>query len=246
MMFRDTQMQAILVGISLASAFCWWLLVVAMPMDGAAICGVDGIGSTIPAWNMGRMFSLGAMWGVMTPAMMLPAATISILLVSWERRGDRMVYAIATSFAGGYLLIVLSCSTVAALAQWMLESTGVMISSTTIADPLLSGLLLLAAGFYQLSPLKRPAAPLCGTSSRGNARDHAAMNKGFMHGCSRFGCCTGMICLQFAGGAMNIGWMVFLAAWMTAEAVLPWKRHVAVLAGTALLVAGGLCLEGRF
>jgi predicted metal-binding membrane protein len=243
MMFRDAQMQMILFGIVLASALCWWLLVVTMPAEGAIVCGINGIGSSITAWSAGRIFGLLAMWGIMAPAMMLPAAAVAILQVSWEQRGDRSAYAAAMSFAGGYLLIVLASGIIAALVQWVLESIGAVISSTTMANPLLSGLLFLAAGFYQLSPLKRVPAPLCRASASGNTGDHAAINRGLRHGRSCFGCCAGMVCLQFAGGAMNIGWMAFLAAWMTAQAVLPWKRHVAVLAGTVLLVNGGLCLE---
>ncbi len=245
LIFRDVQMQTILLGIAVTSAVCWWLLVVAMPADGAAICGANGVGSTVSAWSMARMLSLCAMWSIMAPAMMLPAATLAILLASWERRGNRMVYAIATSFAAGYLLIALPGSVLAALVQWVLESTGIVISTTAMADPLLSGLVLVAAGLHQVSLLRSAVPQLCSISSCGNIDGHAAMNKGFEHGRSRFGCCIGMICLQFAGGAMNIGWMAFLAAWMTADALLPWKRPVGLLAGTVLLVTGGLCLGSR-
>ncbi|MGV1792695.1 copper chaperone [Rhizobium sp. A37_96] len=241
-MFRDARMQAILLGIALASTLCWGLLATTMPMEGTLICDSNGIASTIPAWSAGRASGLLAMWGIMTPAMMLPGAAFAIMQAAWEHRGDRKVYATATCFAAGYLLIVLTGGLLAALAQWALESTGTVIGWTTMADPLPSGLLLVAAGLHQLSPLRRTSKPLCGILAGGDDGDPVAIVKGLRHGRSRFGCCAGMICLQFAGGAMNLGWMAFLTVWMSAEAVLPWKKHVAVLAGTTLLVAGGLCL----
>ena len=244
MMFRDAQMQAILFGIALVAAFCWWLLIVTMPMDGIVICGSNGIGTDIPAWSMSRMSSLLGMWSIMTPAMMLPGAARAIIRASWPYRGERIAYATATSFASGYLLIVLSCGIMAALVQWALEATGTVIDWTTMARPLPGGLLLCAVGLYQLfSPIRR-AQPFCEISTARDAASRAAIGEGLRHGRTCFGRCIGMICLQFAGGAMNIGWMMFLTAWMVVEAVLPWTKHVTILAGTTLLVAGGLCLRG--
>lgn len=238
-MLRDGQMQAILLGIALVSVLCWWLLVLTMPMAGAMVCGVEGIGSSIPAWNMGRASSLLAMWIVMVPAMMLPCAAPAIMQASWDHRGRFDAYAAAISVAGGYLLIILFGSIAAALAQWVLESRGVLIGGVSMGNAMPSGLLLIAAGLYQVLPFKRSPKPFCLVAS---CRKGGGVLAGIRHGRSCFGSCASMICLQFAGGAMNVGWMAFLTAWMLAEAILPWKRHVAVLAGTAFLVGGGLCL----
>jgi len=240
-MLRDAQMQAILLGIAFVSALCWWLLVSTMPMEGTMVCGAEGIGSSIPAWNMSRASSLLAMWIVMTPAMMLPCAAPAIMRVSWDHRGRLDIYAAAISAAGGYLLVILFGSIVAALAQWALESHGVLIGGTTTGNPMWNGFLLIAAGLYQILPFKRSLRPFCLVASCGDGGRGGVM-AGLRHGRSCFGSCAGIICLQFAGGVMNVGWMAFLTAWMLAEAILPWKRHIAVLAGTALLVGGGLCM----
>ncbi|WP_449096341.1 copper chaperone [Rhizobium sp. A22-96] len=238
-MLRDTQMQAILLGIAFVSALCWWLLVSTMPMAGIMVCGVEGIGSNIPTWNSGRAFSLLAMWIVMTPAMMLPGAAPAIMQASWDHRGRLDVYTAAMSVASGYLLMILLGSVVAALAQWALESHGVLIGGATMGNPKWSGLLFIAAGLYQVLPFRRSPKPFCVTGTCGGG---TGVKAGLRHGRACFGSCAGMICLQFAGGVMNVGWMALLTAWMLADAILPWKRHVAVLAGVALLVNGALCL----
>ena len=238
-MLRDTQMQAILLGIVFVSALCWWLLVSTMPMEGIMVCGTEGIGSSIPAWNIGRVSSLLAMWIVMTPAMMLPGAAPAIIQGSWDHRGRLAVYTAAISAAAGYLLIILLGSIIAALAQWALESHGVLIGGATTGNLKWSGLLFIAAGLYQILPFKRSPKPFCVAAACDGG---TGIKKGLRHGRACFGSCAGMICLQFAGGVMNVGWMTLLTAWMLADAILPWKRHVAVLAGAALLVNGGLCL----
>lgn len=242
-MFRNVKMQAILLGIALGSASCWLLLVVMMPAEGSVICGGNGIGLDIQAWSIGRLSSLIAMWAIMTPAMMLPAAAPAVVKVSLGRQGGRGACATAASFTGGYLLIMLSGGIAAAMAQWALESTGAVVAWTTMANPTASGLLLVAAGLRQMATLRNTPAAACGRLSDRDGGDRSAVVRGMRHGRTGFGCCAGMICLQFAGGAMNIGWMALLSTWMLAEAVLPWKKHVAALAGTTLLVAGGLCLS---
>lgn len=238
-MLRDTQMQAILLGIAFVSALCWWLLVSTMPMAGIMVCGAEGIGSSIPAWNIGRASSLLAMWIVMTPAMMLPGAAPAIMQASWDHRGRLDVYTVAVSAAAGYLLIILVGSIVAALVQWALESQSVLIGGATMGNAKWSGLLFIVAGLYQILPFKRSPKRFCVASACDRGTE---IRQGLRHGRACFGSCAGMICLQFAGGVMNVGWMALLTAWMLADAILPCKRHVAVLAGAALLVNGGLCL----
>ena len=56
------------------------------------------------------------------------------------------------------------------------------------------------------------------------------------------GCCWALMAALFALGVMSIGWMVFIAALIAAEKLLPWKtfanRGIAVLlAVLALTVA---------
>lgn len=240
-MLRDAQMQTILLGVALASAACWWLLVSIMPIAGDVICAGGGIGSTIPAWSVDRAVSLLAMWVAMTPAMMLPGATLAIVQASWDHRGDARTYARAGAFTAGYLLFLLIGGLGAALAQWSLESANLLTRGAAFFIPVSSGFLLMAAGLYQLLPFKLAPKLPCVSAGR-CIGPRMSLVDGVRHGRACSGCCVGMICLQFAGGVMNVGWMAFLTAWMLAAAILPWKKHVSVMAGVALFVAGGVTI----
>jgi len=52
---------------------------------------------------------------------------------------------------------------------------------------------------------------------------------------NRVGSAVAMLCLQLAGGAMNLGWMALIAVWMLALSLAPARRIVTAAAGVALL-----------
>jgi hypothetical protein len=67
---------------------------------------------------------------------------------------------------------------------------------------------------------------------------------GLEHGAWCVGCCWALMAALFALGVMSVGWMVFIAALIATEKLLPWKalanRGVAVL----LVVLGlGVAIE---
>ena len=52
---------------------------------------------------------------------------------------------------------------------------------------------------------------------------------------NRLGSAVAMLCLQLAGGAMDLGWMALVAVWMLALSLAPARRIVTAAAATALL-----------
>jgi predicted metal-binding membrane protein len=65
---------------------------------------------------------------------------------------------------------------------------------------------------------------------------------GMLHGAWCVGCCWALMAALFAFGVMSVGWMIFVAALIAIEKLLPWKvianRGVAVLlVALALAVA---------
>jgi predicted metal-binding membrane protein len=65
---------------------------------------------------------------------------------------------------------------------------------------------------------------------------------GMLHGAWCVGCCWALMAALFAFGVMSFGWMIFVAALIAIEKLLPWKvianRGVAVLlVALALAVA---------
>ena len=190
-----------------------------------------------------------AMWWVMMIAMMVPSAAPTVLLYAQVHRtrfkpgGNPPIGA----FLWGYLLCWLIFSIVAAAAQLWLERSA-LASPMTMAlhSRVAAGALLIAAGAYQLSPLKDACLGQCRSPASFLARHYrpgasGAFRMGIRHGAYCVGCCWPLMLLLFVGGVMNIAWIAALALIVAAEKLLPYGRWIARIIGVAL-VGGGLVL----
>ena len=107
----------------------------------------------------------------------------------------------------------------------------------------LSGVVLITAGLYQLSPLKNICLAHCRTPTSflsRHWRPHAlgALRLGAMHGAYCVGCCWMLMALLFVGGVMNLTWIAALAILVLIEKVLPPGQWVGRGVGIALIVWG--------
>jgi predicted metal-binding membrane protein len=218
--------------------------------------GGDGSVHGMPGgtWSIGHALMMLAMWWIMMIAMMTPSAAPMVLLyarVAAQPSSDpapAAVHGRVVAFAGGYLLLWLGFSVLAALAQFGLERSGLLsamrMGSATAA---LSGLLLIAAGLYQLTPLKRacllncrsPAAFLASHWRKGTL---GALRIGLDHGIYCVGCCFALMLLLFVGGVMNLVWIAGLTAVVLLEKLAPWGDKLVRPAAFGLIAAGGLLL----
>ena len=131
--------------IGLLVALSWWFLATGAGMPEA----MDGMAMAPPPVS-----ALVTMWWLMMVAMMLPSAAPAILLYAQVRRirGGDGVVARSSIFLAGYAVAWLLFSIGAAVAQWLL-------AGMALEDPRLAAAVLIAAGLYQLSPLKSSKAP---------------------------------------------------------------------------------------
>jgi predicted metal-binding membrane protein len=67
--------------------------------------------------------------------------------------------------AAGYFLAWTGFSLAATLVQWMIERSALLDSRMAIASNLLGGIVLIAAGIYQWTPLKDVCLSQCQTRS---------------------------------------------------------------------------------
>jgi hypothetical protein len=104
----------------------------------------------------------------MMVAMMLPSAVPMILLYSRLARGARAqgaVLAPTSIFAGMYLAVWGGFSPLAALGQWLLVRSGTVSEmGLAFGNQRIGGALLIAAGLYQATPLKRACLDNCQSS----------------------------------------------------------------------------------
>ena len=203
-----------------------------------------------PAWGPASWVLMIAMWWIMMIAMMSPSAAPTILLYArvhrhaLEQGRDRGKLAPTGAFAAGYLLVWLGFSVGAAMLHRALESAGIVSAMEMGSQSRwLSAGILIAAGLYQLSPLKQACLAHCrapGLFLSRHWRPHAsgALRLGAMHGAFCVGCCGMLMALLFVGGVMNLVWIAALAFLVLIEKLLPPGRWVGRAAGAALILWG--------
>lgn len=188
---------------------------------------------------------LVVMWVVMMVAMMLPSVAPLILMFARDNRqkGARRVVGPAGILLAGYLLAWMGYSVPAATLQWKLHVEALLSPAMAGNSPLLQGFLLLTAGAFQFTPLKRAClarcrSPLGFLMSDWRAGPWGALVMGLKHGAYCVGCCWLLMLLMFAAGAMNLLWMAALALIVLAEKAAPRGELIARLGGAALIAAG--------
>ena len=142
----------------------------------------------------------------------------------------------------GYLAVWGAFSLAATLAQWGLEAAGGLTSpGAMVAGPAVAGGILLAAGLYQLTPLKqaclrRCRSPVAFLTTHWRPGATGAFRMGLAHGAYCLGCCWFLMTLLFVGGVMNPFWIGAIALDVLAEKLAP---HGPMLSRVSGLVLAG-------
>lgn len=186
------------------------------------------------------------MWWVMMVGMMLPSAlpmTLTFATVNRRRRELGTPYVPTAVFVAGYLAAWGAFSLAATGAQWALERAALMLPMRHVTSPLLGGLLFVAAGLYQLTPLKhaclrRCRSPLAFVLERWRDGTAGALRMGAEHGAYCLGCCAFLMALLFVGGVMNLLWVAAIAAFVLLEKLVPGGEAVARAAGVLAVGVG--------
>ncbi len=207
----------------------------------------------MPPKGAGDLVVLLAMWWIMMIGMMLPSAAPMILTfanMNRSRRARGQPYTPTALFTSGYLLAWGGFSVAATLAQWALERATLLAPMTMkTTSPLLGGLLFIAAGLYQLTPLKSACLRSCRSPFDfvvNHWRDGAggALRMGVSHGFYCLGCCWILMALLFAVGAMNLVWVAALTAVVLVEKLLPGGEWIARIGGVLLVACGAWLVAG--
>jgi predicted metal-binding membrane protein len=187
---------------------------------------------------------LALMWALMTLAMMAPTAVpvLATLRNVLQSEGMRRWWL----FLSGYLMVWLAFSFVAAGLQRMLMALDLMASDGT-AVRWLGATVLVAAGVYQFSALKRRCLSECVAPMNWflrHWRDGAAgaCRMGVLHGATCLGCCWALMLLGFVGGLASVGFMAVAALLMVIEKLPAAASRLTIPLGVALVVAGVLWL----
>jgi len=188
----------------------WWIVAMARDMYGA----MDGPSAWMmtSVWDGTHLLLLWTMWAVMMAAMMLPSAwpmlvmygTLSRKQSSSQRRSSHLYL-----FSGGYVLAWALFSIAATIVQRMLARLLLLSPMMELASPTASAALLIVAGVYQVTPLKRVClrscrSPISFLMRHWCAGALGAFRMGIAHGVYCVGCCWALMLLLFVGGVMNL------------------------------------------
>jgi predicted metal-binding membrane protein len=242
----------VLAGVAGLSALAWaYLLALAWRMPHREMAMAMAM-PHMQAWEATEVLLTWVMWAVMMVAMMTPSAAPMILMfatVNRRRRGQQGPFVPTTVFLLGYLLVWGGFSVVATLAQWGLHTAALLSPMMVSTSPMLGGLLLLAAGIFQWTPLKSTCLTQCRsplgfliTEWREGA--WGALLMGLRHGRYCVGCCWVLMALLFVAGVMNLLWVAAMAVFVLVEKVLPRGELVGRVVGGMLMLAG-LVLLGQ-
>jgi len=167
------------------------------------------------ATQLGSFAFFVALWAAMMAAMMLPGLVPAVL-----RRGRRTgpVRAVVP-FVASYLVV---WTLVGALVYALYHPHG-----TTTA-----GLVVIAAGLYELTRLKQHCRRCCRARTR----------SGFEFGLYCVGSSIGLMAVLVALGVMSVTWMLVIAALVFAQKWLPAKPAVDVPLALTLVALGILII----
>jgi len=216
-----------------------------------------GLGMITCSMTMGTPFSVGnallyvLLWGVMMVAMMFPAIVPVVGLfstIAGRKREQGVPFTPAWVFVAGYLVLWTLAGGVGYTVDLAIQSLPEVFPALRTYGLVIGGLTLIAAGVYQLTPLKYLCLSQC-RSPMGflltSWRDGAlgAFRMGLHHGAYCLGCCWSLMAVLFVVGTMNLAWMGILSMVIFVEKIVPHGVEMGKATGLAL-IALGLAMMG--
>jgi predicted metal-binding membrane protein len=182
-----------------------------------------------PGTDLGGLGWYLGIWVTMTAAMMLPSAAPAARHVALlARRVPTLL------FTGGYLAVWTGYGLLAYGVFRLVTSFDIGWLAWNRGGPYAAGVMIVAAGLYELTPLKRLSLRRC----RSARHPVSALGSGLAHGVDCVGCSGALMAVLFALGAMSLFWMAVVAVAIFAEKVLPHGTRLAPVFAVALVALG--------
>jgi predicted metal-binding membrane protein len=200
-----------------------------------------------PGTDLGGLGWFLGIWVTMMAAMMIPSVAPMVLAfarVSRERASRGQAAFVPTwVFLAGYL---------AAWTAYGLLAYGVFRIADAVAGgalawhragPYVAGGAIVAAGLYQVTPIKDVCLRHCRTPLHfllhgWHEGKLGALRMGVEHGLYCVGCCWGLMIVLFSLGVMSLFWMAVIAGVIFAEKVFPYGERLTRLVAVAFVAFG--------
>ena len=189
-------------------------------------------------------------WVAMMVAIMFPTASPMMLMfarISAGKRRQGGPFVPTWVFISSYLILwsalgILAYAGAVGAERLADRSMWLMNNAARIG-----GVVLVAAGLYQLTPLKaiclsKCRSPMAFIMTSWRDGSGGAFRMGIEHGLYCAGCCWLLFVILFPLGMLNVAALAVITALIFAEKSLPFGRQVSWVAGAALMVYGVLVL----
>jgi predicted metal-binding membrane protein len=182
-----------------------------------------------PGTDLGGLGWYLGIWVTMTAAMMLPSAVPAAAHAARLARRSLTVL-----FVAGYLAVWTGYGLAAYGLYRLLSSLDTGWLAWDERGPWVAGAVIVAAGIYELTPLKRRSLRRC----RSGRHPESPLRSGLAHGLDCVGCSGGLMAVLFVLGVMSLFWMALVAVAIFAEKVLPHGARLATPLAVALVALG--------
>ncbi len=245
-------------GLSGITVAAWVYIVVTARRMAAGSAGMSGH-STAPVmdamtgmqpWTATEFVLRLAMWAVMMVAMMVPTAapmTLPYAAVARKAAAQHNPLAPTFVFVTGYIAMWTIFGLVATIAQHALDQAALLSPMMVSRSAMFGAALLIAAGIYQLTPIKNACLRNCRAPAHFLSRywrtgNLGAFRMGLRLGAYCVGCCWILMGLLFIGGVMNLLWIAAIAIFVLLEKTIPFGEVGGRLAGAAMILVGAVSL----
>jgi predicted metal-binding membrane protein len=215
----------------------------------ASMAPMMGAMTKVQPWTATEFALRLAMWAVMMVAMMVPTAAPMTLLYAAVARKAVAPHPIASTsvFVAGYIAMWTIFSLVATVAQHALDQAALLSPMMVSTSAGFGAALLIAAGIYQLTPLKNACLTNCRAPAHFLSRywrngNLGAFRMGLRLGAYCVGCCWILMGLLFVGGVMNLLWIAAIAIFVLLEKTIPLGDVSGRFAGVAMILVGAVSL----
>jgi predicted metal-binding membrane protein len=235
--------ELLLAGVLLALAGAAWLLTSRLStpdMRVGILTGAQPMDQEMRPWPLAAALFL-VTWVVMMAAMMLPS------IVPFTVRMARLMRVHAASGGRTIALIVgyfLVWTGMGAASYLILRGFEAIVVGPGVIAARVGAVVLLAAGLYQFTPLKRvclrhcrsPTLLLLHHGEKAVGSRFGALRVGIGHGVYCIGCCWALMVVLLAAGVMSLVWMGVIAALVAVEKVNRHGEIISLVLGALLIV----------
>ena len=157
-----------------------------------------------PGASLGSLSFFTATWATMMAAMMLPSAVPAVL--AFDRSSPRRTVP-SVLFVVGYLAVWTAVGVAAFFAYLGVRAAHLDVLAWDRDGAYVAGAAVVAAGVYELAPLKRACLLRC----RGPITTRGSAREGLRYAGNCVGCSAGLMLVLFAVGVMSVVWMLIVA-----------------------------------